>query len=96
MNEEAILAIIKYIDECLFEPANNWPKNWFNQRTYSRWAANEILELVIDNPLTQPSMVIDEFLVKMSYYSCMSENQNINIIFSTAVDTAEDILCLVW
>lgn len=95
MNEETILVIIKYIAEYLFEPDANWPKSWFNQRTYSRWAANEILGLVIDNPLTQPSMVIDEFLVKMSYYSCMSENQNISIIFSTAVDTAEDILCLV-
>ena len=95
MNEEAVQVIIDYIDEYLFEPYANWPKNWFNQRTYSRWAANEILGLVIDNPLTPPSMVIDEFLVKMSYYSCVSENQNISIIFSTAVDTAENILNLV-
>lgn len=95
MNEEAAQAITDYIEEYLFEPDANWPKSWFNQRTYSRWAANEILELIIDNPLTSPMIIIDEFLIKMSYYSCMSENQNISIIFSTAVDTAEDILCLV-
>lgn len=95
MNKEAAQAIIDYIAEYLFEPDANWPKSWFNQRTYSRWAANEILELIIDNPLTSPMIIIDEFLVKMSYYSCVSENQNVNIIFSTAVDTAEDILCLV-
>lgn len=94
MNEAAVLAIINYMEECLFEPKRNWPEYWFNQKSYSRWAANEILERVMDHPMMPPIMVIEEFMITMDLYSCMAEDTRVSIIFSIAKDTAEDIMSL--
>jgi len=70
----------------------NWPLCYFNQRSYSRWAANEILELVMDNPFSTPIDIIEEFIIKMDYFSCI--DLSTSLIFSIAKDTAEDILYL--
>ena len=94
-SEAATRLIITYMEECLFEPKACWPKYWFEQRVYSRWAASEILELIMDHPLTPPDEVVYEFILKMVIYSEITESKEKRFIFSTAMDTAEDILNLI-
>lgn len=94
-NDSAVMAIVSYMEECLFEPQACWPKYHFEQRAYSRWAASEILELVMDHPLTPPDEVVYEFILKMVIYSEVTESKEKSFIFSTARDTAEDILNLI-
>ena len=93
-NEIAIQAIMKYIEECLFEPRASWSKYEFEKRSYSRWAAYEILERIMDHPMTSADTIIEDFILKMSLYTHVTENTKVNFIFSTALDTAEDILTL--
>jgi hypothetical protein len=93
MNDEAIATILKYMEECLFEPNRNWPESEFDRRSYSRWAATEILRFLMDNPFTPADMAICEFIIKMSYFSHLAKKSNQRFIF--AIDTAEDIQSLV-
>ena len=56
MNEVAICKIMSYIENNLFEPGYLWDKHIFKERSYSRWAAYEILERIMDNPFSSPDM----------------------------------------
>ena len=94
INEEAALAIIHYMEEQLFEPQLNWPRYWFSQRTYSRWAATEILESVMDHPYASPVDIIEDFIIRMIYFAELNENSYTSRIFSTAKETAKDMLNL--
>jgi len=92
INEAAAMAIMRYIEEYLFEPKASWCKHEFEKRSYSWWAANEILEGVMDHPMSPADTIIEEFIFKMSLYSCVAEDSKVSFIFSIAQDTAEDIL----
>lgn len=92
MNESAIQAILAYRDEHLFEPEMNWPKYWFDQRSYSRWSANEILKFIIDRPFTPAVEIVEDFALKMEHLLYVSEDKASSSIFSIARDTAADIL----
>lgn len=94
MNESDILKIVKYMEECLFEPRLNWSKHWFENRTYSRWAADEILGLILDDPFTPSNVIIKKFIAKMESFSEVAEDTLASLIFSIAKDTAEEILLL--
>ena len=93
-NETVIRLIIAYMEECVFEPKTWRAKCCFEQYAYSQWAASEILELVMDNPLTSPDEIVCGFMLKMVIYSKASESKEKRFMFSTARDTAEDILNL--
>lgn len=94
MNEDAAIVIINYMEENLFEPKQNWPKDEFYRRSYSRWAANEILELVLKHPFDAAHSLIEGFFFQMLYFSHLSKSESANLIFSIAMETAEDILLL--
>lgn len=95
MNDEAIQKIMKYANECLFEPGDDWPKQEFLQRSYERWAVDEILLSIMDHPLVEADLVLDGFILKMELFLRMSENQKNNFIFQVAEDTAEKLLGLI-
>jgi len=92
MNEAVILIIESYISEHLFEPAAHWPKYYFDQRAYSRWVANEILERVKQQKLTPPIIIIEEFIRELDNCSCV--NGRNEMIFSIAREAAEEMLDL--
>lgn len=48
MNDEAIQKIISYANEYLFEPRSNWSKQAIMERSYERWAVDEILLTIKD------------------------------------------------
>lgn len=94
INEEAVIKIMNYIYSHCFEPDVKFPTAWFDQMSYSNWAAYEILELVMDHPLDDPSLLIDEFIIKMELFTLVGGPFEKGIIFSIAKDTAEDIQLL--
>lgn len=89
MNEQAILIIKNYMKR-LKRPKGGIRMPHFEQLSYSRWAANELLNCVMKQSSKTPVKVIEEFISKMDMYSCM--NSNASFMFSVAHDTAEDIL----
>lgn len=105
MDETAVLTIQKYIDDYLLEPRSNGPRRYLDQRSYSRWAAYEIQNRIIDEvsrlpphitgrDLVSPIDVILEFISDMDYYHSLSDNKQSNLIFSIAIETAKNILYL--
>lgn len=105
MNEKAISIIQKYVDKNLFKPRSNWSKYYFKERSYSRWAAYEIQERIIEEILRLPTHItgreqkisieiIKEFINEMDYYNEINSNRNSSFIFSVAKDTAKEILYL--
>ena len=93
MNDEVIRAIQDYMDLYLFEPQKGWPKQEIESRTYARWAALELMNRLMDNPLEDPDIVIDCFVMEMAMYSHLGGSIG-NHIFGAALDTAADILQL--
>ena len=91
MNELAMSIVREYIDTYLFEPQINWPKYEFNVRSYSRWAAYEILGRIANYMSTcDPVIVISEFMDEMDEYLEMSELREVRLLYSTARETAEE------
>lgn len=86
MKDKSIFIIQQYIRE-LRQPCR---KKDFMQRSYSLWAAIEILKLVLIKNDIPPIMVVEEFRNKIDGYSLL--NSKSSIIFSIAYDTATDIL----
>lgn len=95
MNDEAIQKIISYANEYLFEPRSNWSKQAIMERSYERWAVDEILLAIMDHPMTEADLVIEGFILKMELFLYLSENPANNHIFQVAENTAETLLGLI-
>jgi hypothetical protein len=93
VNERVISAILEYMND-MKEPGPHWPKYWFNLRSYSRWAAMEILEAIMDNPLIPAMETVQEFMTKMTTCACCTEDNDIKSIFYIAYDAGNDILSI--
>lgn len=92
-NESAISMLIQYIGDNYFEPRKNWPPDIFEEHIYERAAANEILQLLLDNPEDLPSWIVQQYYDKVSYYWAISgEGSRQEMIFSIAILVADDIL----
>ena len=91
MNARAIQAIEDYICE-LHIPRISTKRSRFNQRAYSRWAANEVLGYVQFRKDIPPIQAVEEFMSKMDKFAC--SNPKNSYIFSVAYDVAADILDL--
>lgn len=92
MNDEAITTILRYMDECLFELEDTWPIDGFEKRSYSRWAATEIIAALLNRPLDWAWGVIDEFIIEMLYFAHLTKENNRKFIF--AIEVAEEIQAL--
>jgi len=92
MNDKAVTTILRYLEECLFEPTKDWPKEEFKKRSYERWAACEIVESLMDHPFTTADILIDEFIFKMIFFAHLAKERKQQFIF--AIDVAETIRSL--
>lgn len=102
MDDSAVMIIQSYINEKLSDE-NLEPETWgFTKMSYSKWAAYEILEMVMDEFYILPehisgrasldiNEVIDYF--KSLMFRCLSVNKNNprRSIFTTALKTADEI-----
>lgn len=89
MNKSVTSVIRSYI-VTLNKPTHNWRTSKFEQTSYSKWAAKEVLKYVNEHDTMPPVMAIEEFIRKMDKYSCL--NKHTSYMFSVAHDIAEDIL----
>lgn len=91
MSNDYILSVIwEYADESLREPRCRLPRGCFEQRSYQKWAVDEIVRDIASSKFTSPVMVVENFIHKMDGFS--RRNYKNRIIFSIAYDVATDIL----
>jgi len=86
MGRLAVHVIIDYISN-LKDPRtarNPWE---LTQRSYSKWAAETVLNEVIENPTKSPLDVVGDFVSRMNQYSLIRGD----IMFSIAYDIGMDI-----
>lgn len=95
INDYAIQTILNYVEKHLFIPQKKWDTHLLDQRIYARWAAMEIVERLINNPLTDADDVIFWYAIEMSMYLRMSTDEKTVFIFTTAKETAEEILQII-
>ena len=62
MNDEVIQKILNYANEHLFEPGVHWPKSVIMERSYERWAVDEILLAIMDHPMTEADLSLIHIL----------------------------------
>lgn len=91
MNDEAIETIEDYYYQCLFEPNRRWPPIEIKRRCYERWAAEEILERIAKTKVLPATEVIERFMSELKSYLNLEQNKTVEFIFTTALETAEDI-----
>lgn len=94
MDTDAAQKLMIYINEYFIEPHHRFPTKLFEEMSYSRWAAFEIVNALLDHPTDPPVEVVENFLLKMALYAQVSESEDKRRIFSIAEDAAEDILCI--
>ena len=94
--EKAIAEVVihEFLDECLFEPGRNWPTREFENRSYERWAAKEILRRLNESPSTGVINAIQKFIEDLYIFEEDSDDWTSVRIFRLARETAEDILKL--
>ena len=94
MNETAVSIIDEYIRDHFFRPSSFWDNYEFEKRSYSQWAAYEILNRIMDHPSKEPIDVIENFMFEMSIYAYCGEDEHRSWIFQTAAETAEELALL--
>lgn len=94
MYEEAVRKILECLDENLFEPNIKWSDYEFERQSYSRWAAYEIMNRMMDHPCDIPEIAAEEFLYTMATFAAITDEPKKRRIFEIARDTANDILTI--
>ena len=61
-NDTAVQALLDYLNES-DEPEIYWPRHHFEESCFSRWAAWEMIEAIMDHPMKDPEDVIEEFAI---------------------------------
>lgn len=90
MNDHIVRCVYFFSEEQWVPPARHWPKYWFDKNAYSRWAVDEIIELLSNRGNIKPSKIVNDFVDRMDCYSCYNETSK--YIFSIARDAATDVL----
>ena len=92
MNSDAGLILSLYKKRYLQRPDRFWATYDFKFRSYSRWAADELIERMNTEPTRDPARIIEEFIDEMDRYYEASENERGWQLFAIARDAARDIL----
>ena len=95
MNDRAVYALIRFLDEYSEPPGLDWPQEESEEVTFSRWAAEELLNLVMDHPMTPAEDTIEEFIIKMEIYAATATKRDWERIFSIVAQTAREFLDLI-
>ena len=90
----AEVMIGEFLDEYLFEAMPSWPKREFQNRSYERWAAKEILRRIVECPEDSVVNTIQKFIEDLYVFEEDSDDWSSVRIFRVARETAEDILKL--
>lgn len=92
MNERALMAIMKWLDNYDDPLHLDWPQHELEEVIFTKWAIEEILTLVWDHPWTLASETIEAFAIKLEGYVITSEKDYQKHIFSIAAQTAWEVL----
>lgn len=88
----AIELVAKYMENSLSPPDIEWGRREFDQRIYERWAAENLLGLLL-NSNKDPIEITEGYLLSLIAATGTCRD-NKSLIFSSAIHTVEAILNL--
>lgn len=91
MNDSAVNYIFEYIDNYLVEPSIDLSYDNFMHRSFSRWYAYELANIIMDNPCKDLNTLEIEIITRMFYFECISKNKETRNIFAIARETMSSI-----
>jgi len=78
------------------EPPESWlSEQDFEELSFSRWAAGELLNAVWDAPFVPAADTAEEFAIKMKIFALLPDDRPERRIFSIAAQTAAELLELI-
>lgn len=89
---EAIFAIDDYLDDMVRNTDENWLRFHLDEASYTEWAAEEIKNRILRNPLSPPYEIIEYYIMEMTHYISESNNSESTFMFEVCRETAEDLL----
>ncbi len=92
MNDETVQSVLKYSEKYIYEKVTSTKILYSEKHSFAKWAVDELLKIIIDSPFDPIDEIVENFIIKMTFYSMYSENQAIYFRFNLASDIAEDIL----
>ena len=92
MNDIAIDTIMRFRNERLISPNEDMPRESYFKASYSIWAGYELLERVMDHPLTSADDIINEFALKMELFARETDDEEAKLKFRVASNVAAEIL----
>ena len=88
-----MLQIIREYRANINDPESNWPKIEFERASYSKWAVDEIIRLIMENPEVSVLATVNNYKNMMYQFakntSCYHED--VKFIFELAWEVASDI-----
>ena len=93
MNDDRYLInIIIEFRENVPEPTSAWPRKDFVKASYTRWAADRIIQEIMEHTNWPVMRCVENFKYKVGKYSLYSvQHEEVNEIFRVAYDAACDI-----
>lgn len=92
MNDIAINYIRKYACENFEECSIYVDINKFKNHSYSRWIIDELIIMIMDNPLISATTTIDNFILNMMYLSVNRDSYDDSTILKIGISVAEKLL----
>lgn len=84
MNDIVVQALCEYLEESEEPDTLWWPEHWFVEVSTSRWIAGELINAILDHPMTPAEDTIEELAIKMTAYHADSDGTKAERIFSIA------------
>lgn len=91
MISTAISVVVDYMDDCLFMPSHNWPEYHIQERSYSRWAAKELIRRFTISNDDPPLVIIEKLISDLDEYSETSINSEFQMIFTMGREAIKEI-----
>lgn len=83
----AIESLIQYLCDSP-EPEVYWQDHWFEEVCFSRWAAIELINAIMDHPMVSAMKTIEKFASKMDAFWTAADGTDAEKIFMYAAEFA--------
>lgn len=92
-------SVIEEIDDYIEKMVNDLPDDFKRRKNDElsavEWAATTIRDRISNHPEKDPYDIIEYFIMEMTHFISLSDDEDSLMIFQTARGTAEDILFII-
>ena len=96
VNELAVIFVIDYIETYIMHPCKDCSYDEFMKWSFSNWAASEIINIIMDQPLKTIFTIMNEHVTTLLYFKSISigtpSEKRMSIIYEVTDDIFAKLL----